>query len=542
MSQLFQTKRFEVLGIFLCAITLCALLRFGTIDDLYITFTYARHLAEGYGFSVWNVNEPPVEGATSTVWLLLLAMGMRCGLSPFWLSFILSSLSFAALVSAFAISANRWERTPVEAYERAPRHMLRTATLLTLTYIPLAWYGATGMETTFFAFLLTALLLSPLWLSGTSQLALQSGLSALIILTRPEGMLLGPLLCGYFYLTRQDRRAMHLLPLATCIAVSAGLTLFRIYYFGNVFPNTYYAKAAGSLDHHIYWGSRNLVRFLAYNLPAWLIIAAGMFHAWRKGEISNVEGFLCSIVAFYFLYMLKSGGDPESAFPLWRHFIHTAPIWLLLGACAIERLTESGTKRALVITCFILLTQATLSVKYIKNKLISTPNFSQIDDGTDFFNYIASVSDSRTLATAGYAGHWGWYFPGNVIDMWGLNDRHIAHFGQYQKFGELDSRSDMAYVFSRHPDLVNLDINPADVLRPSCPAVVTASGRSKALRDAIFAPEFKHYYFLVNAPYHSYGRALFVRDTFIPTLIKRAAITPQLISTSQTSLLLLCKP
>src|SRR5215831_704086 len=44
-----------------------------TIDDAYITFRYARHLAEGYGLGAWNHTGEHVEGYSSLLWTLLLA-------------------------------------------------------------------------------------------------------------------------------------------------------------------------------------------------------------------------------------------------------------------------------------------------------------------------------------------------------------------------------------------------------------------------------------------------------------------------------------
>src|SRR5215831_1387235 len=44
-----------------------------TLDDAYITFRYARHLAEGYGLGAWNHTGEHVEGYSSLLWTLLLA-------------------------------------------------------------------------------------------------------------------------------------------------------------------------------------------------------------------------------------------------------------------------------------------------------------------------------------------------------------------------------------------------------------------------------------------------------------------------------------
>jgi arabinofuranosyltransferase len=531
----------QICWTFAMAVLLCCLLKRGTLDDLYITFKYARNLADGFGFSIWNLTEAPVEGSTSTVWMVLLAWGIWLGISPYWLSFILASLSFGGIVCLFMLAHQLRPSVWPKAFAGAPQGMFGTATVLLLTYVPLAWYGATGMETTFFALLLAALLLSPVLAGQRHQTLVQSILVVSLILTRPEGLLLGPLLCAYFFWTAEHRQLRHMTPLLSSLLAVALLTAFRLAYFGDVFPNTYYAKAQGDLPHHLYWGARNLSRFLAYTAPAWLIICTGLFLTWRARLLSRFERLLIGLVLFYFAYTLKSGGDPESAFPLWRHFVHIAPIWLLLAACAIERLTARTGNKSWLMVAFIVLTQITLSTKYIRSDLIGRPNYQQQDSDTEFFGYIQKVANRDTVAAAGYAGHWGWLFPGKVIDLWGLNDKHIAHFGTYQHMGELDSRSDMAYVLGRQPDLINLEMDPDDINRGSCPTAVRTSGRSKMLRETLANPGFQEsYLFLKNAPYSTFKRALFVHQKFVPQLMRNAPYHPDLVAVSATGILSAC--
>jgi hypothetical protein len=42
-------------------------------EDSHITFRFARNLADGHGF-VWNVGEPPIEGFTTFLWVLVCAL------------------------------------------------------------------------------------------------------------------------------------------------------------------------------------------------------------------------------------------------------------------------------------------------------------------------------------------------------------------------------------------------------------------------------------------------------------------------------------
>ena len=60
-------------------------------DDAFIAFRYAKHLAGGMGLT-WNPGDPPLEGFTSPLHVLLLSAGIRIGLDPLPLSQILGLL------------------------------------------------------------------------------------------------------------------------------------------------------------------------------------------------------------------------------------------------------------------------------------------------------------------------------------------------------------------------------------------------------------------------------------------------------------------
>jgi len=66
-------------------------------DDAFISFRYARNLAEGHGL-VWNVGEA-VEGYTNFLWVLLMAAGMRAGIEPEMLSVALGVASGVAVLA-----------------------------------------------------------------------------------------------------------------------------------------------------------------------------------------------------------------------------------------------------------------------------------------------------------------------------------------------------------------------------------------------------------------------------------------------------------
>ena len=49
------------------------------VDDAYISFQFARHLNQGHGL-VWNVGDPPVEGYSNFLWVMLLSLTDRLGI------------------------------------------------------------------------------------------------------------------------------------------------------------------------------------------------------------------------------------------------------------------------------------------------------------------------------------------------------------------------------------------------------------------------------------------------------------------------------
>src|SRR4051812_36252679 len=82
------------------AATLIGLLSRLTLDDAYITFRYARHLAEGYGLGAWNRTGEHVEGYSSLLWTLLLAGAARLGVDVRLASKVLGAAASLVVIAA----------------------------------------------------------------------------------------------------------------------------------------------------------------------------------------------------------------------------------------------------------------------------------------------------------------------------------------------------------------------------------------------------------------------------------------------------------
>ncbi|BBY66370.1 hypothetical protein [Mycolicibacterium helvum] len=511
-----KATRTTVLLCLLLVIALGTSLLFGgsTLEDAFITFRYARNLADGAGVGVWNVGQPPVEGATSFLWMLILGIGMKVGISPFLLSKVIGLGSLLGVILLFGFLSRSAAR---RNDERTSRAALATAVLAAL-YVPLAWYSVSGMETTFFSFLVAVVVVSMIERRGTLVWVLIDSVAIVVLLLlRPEGMVFGLLLGLFKIFFSDDRDRARFVPLAVFILAVIGIEVFRLVQFGELLPNTYYAKASGGAAGFFFtFGVSYLRDFLRNCWPIWLALAAGGVLALRRRDWTAPEVMLTLVVVIYIGYVLKVGGDPVSAFPLWRHFVHIAPVWLFLTGAAISRLSAGDVRAVMLAAAVGLLTVAMTWMKTFTpaGSLAVQPGLAVRQADNAYFDFVNRFADNKQVAAVSLAGQWGWYVPIATIDMLGLNDRHVAQFGTFQRDGALDSKTDMAYVMGQKPTIVDGHDSGLKLRQGRCPQNIIL-GRNGVRHDmllGIFKSDdfLDNYYFVANAPYEVLDRALFV--------------------------------
>lgn len=271
-------------GIYLvAAVVLCAgwrLFWFLT-DDAYIAFRYVHNASLGRGL-VWNPAPfLPVEGYTSFAWVVLLLGVQRVlGVSPpdaaNWLGLGLGLLSLSVIVKVLLRSLpERWQ-----AQRALLAALVLGGMLSNRTY--LAWHSS-GLETPLFNALLTgwlALLVLPAKGDERWRWLGLCGLAALAALTRPDGVLFA-LASLAFVAARalSTRRSALLLALAPLLVVPLHIA-WRLSFYGQLWPNTYYAKYAGVWPAS---GARYLGSFcLEYGL--YLPLGLGALVLWRRAR------------------------------------------------------------------------------------------------------------------------------------------------------------------------------------------------------------------------------------------------------------------
>jgi arabinofuranosyltransferase len=219
-------------------------LRFNWLcDDAYITFRYARHLAEGRGLA-FNVGEtPPVEGYSNLLWTLVLGAAHAVGLDLEIVSRVLSIGCGLALVALVARAA---QKTLGASF---------VATLAAALFVAaspcLGVWSTSGLETLPFAFVLFGLA-DRIW--GAEERASKLctiAWAASAVLLRADGFAwaAGIAVVGAVGVwLRGDRVALRtaLLALASIAVVTLAHMLWRHGYHGSWLSNTTHAKTGYS--------------------------------------------------------------------------------------------------------------------------------------------------------------------------------------------------------------------------------------------------------------------------------------------------------
>lgn len=438
------------------------------LDDAYISFVYARNLVEGHGL-VFNVGER-VEGYTCFLWVLLCALGLALGVSAETWSTALGLLAALGTLAACAALA----RTIAP---RASALVGPLTALLLALWPPFAWWAVSGMETVLF----TALVTTAFYLyirSGPQSLAAPV-VTALAALTRPEGWLLGAILCAHAVTQRSQRGWRFLLLFA---ALFVPWFAWRVWYYGYLLPNTFYAKVGDSWEQ--------LIRGFAYLRQFVLDWGGVLFAAAVVGALFLPWRRLLPLYVFLLLYsgyVVAVGGD---VFHFYRFWIPVVPTLLSLGCAALAYLLVAPRPRAT--RYLVVLLSVPLVLRLLWVVAIDIPKILKHRDAEQFLTVmgqytcrclLAKTEAHESVAALG-VGLTRYCTNRTVIDMLGLTDLHIARHARVPMGAGLagHEKYDSVYVLSRQPRYIL--IPPQDFKGIILPAV----------RDMWQQPEFRAKY------------------------------------------------
>lgn len=503
-----------------------------TLEDAFITFRYSKHLAEGYGYGAWNINGEQIEGYSNFLWMIMLAAANKIGFNIITTAKVIGvGAHFATCWLFLAFSKLGRDRgTLIDRQE----DVFFLAAIFVACYLPFAWYASSGMESMMFVLLIVLVLFGGLIPGGPIITLLASGL---LVLTRPEGILFALTING-FHLAHRYSAGKSVKSAIERIIVSVvsycALLIFRIIVFGEFFPNTYYAKVVNSELSHVRLGVFDIASWLFFHIFValvlifiWVVLFRQLIIALRSDFIKEwtnrnlLPFFLFGFLVIYVMYILKIGGDDLNAFPYWRHMLHLSPFWMVLFCMGIvsflphvSRYLQIGLLLAILIVTdyHIQFSNSRMAVAFQQNEhllhLYDLPH-------NEYYLWMDEYTEDNTVIASSLAGELPFVVDAVHIDILGLNDYHIAHYGEFDTNGPSDSKTDMNYVMDRKPDIIEGFISGQRINANLSPEqIITA--RKKMINDMLANPYFQaNYVFLENGPYQYLDRALFLRRSWV---------------------------
>ncbi|MFH1679679.1 MAG: hypothetical protein ABIH26_03435 [Candidatus Eisenbacteria bacterium] len=430
------------LAVFSALLALHALSFRYTVDDAFISFRYAENWALGEG-PVFNPGER-VEGYTNFLWTALIAAALRGGIEPVLFSRA-AGIAFGVLLLCLAFLHARERLSPRAAVLLLPPAIAANGAFA-------LWCGA-GLETPLFALLLFAGVAAASSAESARGFALASLLLVLATLTRPEGALV-------FAVVLLDALALRRVPLGRALP---GLLLFllvagaheawRIAYYGEALPNTFYAKTGGgllALKRGLLYVARYLGPFGGWTALAPLpLLFVGGIRRWERT-------FLVVLIV-YILYVVWVGGD---SLPFYRFLAPAVPLFALLAVSGLARLlgdpggsVGGGRLAALafLLAVPLLNTFGGATLRFLGEDRDRVELHWKVIGG--WLRENAEEGASVAVTTAGAIPY---YSKLPAIDMLGINDRTIARRRMPGMGGGIadHEKHDMDYVLSRRPTYI----------------------------------------------------------------------------------------
>ena len=436
-------------------------------DDAYITLRYARNFIKGSGI-VWNPGEY-VQGYSNFLHLIIISFLGKLGMDLVWASRVVSGIAYAGLVAVVAKFGKAFENDPRVSLWHLP-------TILVATSAPILVWTLGGLEGILFSFLSTGgslLFILAMNSPKSHRLFAASGVFfGLSFLARPDGVVFISVSCAYLFLqTLKHKTSVFDLKVfvAVVFLIISPYMIWQATYYGDVFPNTYYAKVGVPLLLKLETGTNYILDYLTHPpfLPFFVTISL-IYAYWKHLWSSKITYLMLLIIAYLAFLIAIAGGDHMQSFRMVLPIIPLMSVLLGLILAASKRLSDRRIIENITITVLILSSSQILDYK-LNPRHEDPASFV----GTIVGNYIAEAWPAGSLIALNTAGSTPYYADSNrYIDMLGLNDPTIAK-RKIDKFvmswqrvpGHL--KGDGGYVLSRNPDYII--IGPAEGTIVSAP-------------------------------------------------------------------------
>lgn len=471
-----KSKYLFLLLIYICYLFFALTYFDWIVDDLYIYFRYASNFANGKGI-VFNDGDH-VEGISGLLWMFVLSLYSYSGLSPEFSAKLTGLLS--VIFQIFIIFR-------ICLKFKFDLNAFGTCALM-LFNLPFIIWSVSGFEIMLYMsiqILIFYLILN----SDTIKINpfILSLLIFLVTISRPEGILFS--VCYLFFVFTVSGDKSYTLKVSSVYFITlSGLLLFRYFYFGDLLPNTYYAKIGhsifGSYELKSYKnGLFYLKDFFLHNIQfiPLIILIPVSFKFLKKNKFFI---FTLTVVLLQFGFVIFAGGDWMVQY---RFIVPAIPYLSVLTFVCLRYLKEKYNfnrySTALTSVFFIIL----MTISYISE------DKSVIKKETVMWNRLKEITPelkkiipSGSVVANGSSGIIPFYLDDvRFIDLVGLTDRHIAKNGY--RHGSWFEKSLPEYVYALNPDWIVM------WKKKDSNGVFTFKDASPCYNDMAMDPEFQKY-------------------------------------------------
>ena len=421
-------------------------------DDAFISFRYLENLMKGNGL-VYNVGEK-VWGYTNFLWIMVLFPFTELHIDPLLQARVIS-VSCNILTLCLVLIGFR------QITIGTPSNIL--GALLLVSYGPFVLQSMSGLETSFFTFLV----LLGLFLYKSAINTKNQGLyywvgmiMALAALTRPEGIFIFCVLLIHIVvyhntiglqLTRAIRK-----PLTGFLPIVVIFTIGMFSYYGVFWPNSLNAKVGLSSEQFL----RGIWYYKAFAMryPIHVLLLGMAAFFWKDANVI-VKGIF-RISVFLILFNIIVGGDWMFGYRLFHTLIPLTCLLVPFCMASLQKkfvrqkvLPECITK-ALPIFLIILFSLLNLSNSKWDPKVFQATWPSYVQQGIKVGTWMREHFMKDSLLATNTGGTIAYYSKLPIIDMMGLNDPVIANRRNVPKAWKGIEKGDGKYVLSRSPQYI----------------------------------------------------------------------------------------
>lgn len=433
-------------------------------DDIFITLRYVQNWTEGFGV-VYNVGER-VEGYTHFLWMCLITFFQWLGNNPRDVVYVLGIGSFA--ITLVAVSFISWR-----ASEKV-RFVPLATVLLVINYDFKVW-ATSGLETSLFTSLIVASAVTLIWWKQRSDrtLLVTGLLMTFALMTRPDGILFAAT-TGVFILVRSiavdtswktvvRQGTIYGLPF---LVIYLPYLIWKYSYYGDIFPNTYYAKS-GALSYFsqgwVYvW--MYLQAYIGSSFALLGFIALGILWKRDLSLIRNRAAQLISkpisatiilslafILVYGIVFIVRVGGDF-----MYARFLHPLIPFIAL-VIELSLISSLGSRRRILLAV-----------------MVAPPLFGFYENALRNGLFVDDAGKRRASFTNGITDeHWYWtqteQVGTNLISMYESIGRQLSQYfqgeqvsvllrgqaslGYYAKFAQCIENSGLTDSYIAHMEL-----------------------------------------------------------------------------------------